>query len=135
MTWVVWLTVAATEMTVAEARAALAEVLSTVGGVTVRDRASVALTAPGDGWVTVRRGVPAGFVGCDVEFAVVVVLGYDPAQADARLDEWMVPLLDAVSSAEYGWRGFAAVPELLVVDQQQRSLHVLIITVTASVGG
>lgn len=87
-------------MNLTEAREAFAEALSTVEDLTVRARGPVRDPRIGDGWVTLARLVPAGYIDSSATLTAVVALGHDDVQAEQLLDLWAVQALDAVTRAD-----------------------------------
>jgi hypothetical protein len=119
-------------MTLAEAREALAAVLSTVEGVDVRAR-PIGSPVAGDGWVVVQWLVPADFTSCSVTLAAVVVLGADQARADEFLEELAVPLVDAVTSSSLCPADVSLEPRTVVAGQAATPLFVAVITLILEV--
>lgn len=84
-------------MNIADTRQAVADALATVDGVTMRPRPVRQAPRPGDGWVVVQSVAPLSFRQHGARLAAVVVLGADDAAAEDRLNDWAVPLLDALT--------------------------------------
>jgi hypothetical protein len=114
------------------ARQALAAVLSTVEGVTVRARPVKAAPTPGDGWVSVDRIAPADYSSCSATLSAVVVLAADELLAEERLEQLGVALVDAATS-DLGAYDVALQPELLVVGTTAAPLYSAVLTLTLPV--
>lgn len=126
--------------TIAEARALLASAVGAVTGPGFTIRATPRVPKgsdrrAGDAWVTPPTVRPATFGLCEADFSVVVVLGDDPAQADARAEELSVPLVDAVTKIlDLPVRAVTCTPESLLAGESVSGLlYVLVITATAEV--
>lgn len=86
-------------MNIADARTALAVVLSGVGTFNVRPRP---LKAPRtfDGWVIVTRVVPSDFASAACTLTAVLDLGADEAKAEELFEAYIVDALTAVTKTD-----------------------------------
>lgn len=125
--------------TLAEARQAMADLLSAVDGVErVEASSGRALLRAGHGWVNVGPVTPARFGGvCNVTLTAVVVAGADKASADEALNTLLVPCLNAVTSdPDLGFFNASAEPTELPVtlpNGAEGVLYVLTVTITTEV--
>ncbi len=126
-------------MTLAEPRAALAAVLSSVTGVeTVEAQSGKHLLRSGYGWVNVGPTTPSRFGGvCNVTLTAVIVLGSDKSQADESLNTLSVACVNAVTTAEtFGAFNASADPQELPItlpNGGEGTLYVLAVTITTEV--
>jgi hypothetical protein len=85
-------------MKIIDVRARVAELLSEIEDVHVRERCSVKIPRLGDGWVSIVRMTPEAFRQTAVAFNVVVILGQDALQAEELLDLWGPQLVRKIST-------------------------------------
>ncbi len=126
-------------MTLAEARAALAAVLSSVSGVeTVEAQSGKHLLRSGYGWVNVGPVTPSRFGGvCNATLTGVIICGPDKSAADELLNTITVACLNAVTTAEtFGAFNASADPQELPItlpNGGEGTLYVLAVTITTEV--
>lgn len=124
-----------TTPTLAGARQALADVLSSLDGIgTATPRPATKTPRYGDAWVVMRELAPARFGGvCSVQLVGVVCLGADRARAEQHVDDLAVPLLNAVTEAIPASGVLVEPGELTVPDTQTGSVFILTVTLTTEV--
>jgi hypothetical protein len=109
-----------------QARQALADACNTVPGITVLPRPT-RTPVTGDGWVIVTRAKPLSFNTISVDFTVIIIMGHDGEAADIKIDQWLGPLLRAVTE---GVLCSNVVIEGTAISVGQAPLHALTITAT-----
>ncbi len=117
-------------MSLADARAAIAAA-ATAPGRDVRAWPTVKTPRAGDGWVEVRRLVPASFGTQAVTFAVTVCLGPDEGKAEELFDEHAPAMLDAVTKAVAA--AAVSLEPVALVTEQGGTLHAMQLTITTEV--
>lgn len=120
---------------IAATRAALAEALTGLGGLTVTTRQPGTVRAL-DGWVNVGpvRPSPHSVASCDATFTAVLALSADRRVAEDLVDALSVDVLDAVTKGALHPDGVSLEPaEIPAGDVAPGSLFALVLTLTLEV--
>lgn len=117
-------------MSLATVRAEVA-VAASVVGLNVRTWPAVKTPRAGDGWVELRRLVPASFGTQEATFVVTVCLGSDAGKAEELLDEHAPAVLDAVTEAVAS--AAVSLEPVALVTEQGGTLHAMQLTITVEV--
>lgn len=120
-------------LTLAQARAQVAALLSGVDGIAVRAQGPLPSPESGDGWVVVGPMTLGQFSGCEVELSARIVMHPDEATAEEVYTGRAVELLRAVTSSDLGARDVTVTPAAFIVANTSTPLYCAEITLTMEV--